>query len=168
MMHSIAQLLKSDVAQFNEYRREHPNIHLNLNDSILTGVCLRGADLHRAHLICADLRGACLAGLAGEAVILRDALLGKCDLSGANLDRADLFRADLSCTDLSGATISGAFLLRTRLHGADLRTCSGLTQEQVDQAAGDMTTKLPAGLRYPIWWTRTHTERRRQAFVAAG
>ncbi|WP_051864318.1 pentapeptide repeat-containing protein [Streptosporangium roseum] len=82
------------------------------------GADLRGADLTSADLTRADLRGANLHG-----AVLRDAVL-----RGANLTGADL-GADLTRADLTGAV----------LRGADLRGVRGITEQQVQGMAIDVS-----------------------------
>jgi hypothetical protein len=87
----------------------------------------RGADLAGARLAGSDLAGASLRGAC---------LIGA-DLSGAGLRLADLTGADLRDADLSGADLAEALFL---------------TQAQLDAAAGDAATRLPASLRRPAHW----------------
>jgi uncharacterized protein YjbI with pentapeptide repeats len=93
----------------------------------LSGRSLRGADLSGQRLRDSDLRGASLRGAR---------LLGA-DLRGAVLTAADLTGADLRGTDLRGADLSGSIFL---------------IQAQVDAAAGDQSTRLPAALVTPAHW----------------
>lgn len=86
-----------------------------------------GADLVGAHLAEADLRAA--------------------DLRGALLVGADLAGADLRSACLLGTDLRGA-----RLHGADLRGALLLTPSQLESAAGDQATRLPAHLGAPAHW----------------
>jgi uncharacterized protein YjbI with pentapeptide repeats len=74
----LIQLLKADVAGFNEYRRKNPG----------------PLDLSKADLIGADLTEA----------DLTEADLTETNLSGARLFMADLTKADLTKADLTGAT----------------------------------------------------------------
>jgi len=135
---------------------------------------LSSADLNRAHLFGADLRGADLrwADLNGahlSGADLRDAMLGWAGLIGADLSSADLrgaslFEADLRGAELtnaylngahlSGADLSGADLLMARLHRAGLSEASNLTQAQIDKADGDSSTELPQGLHMPERWKK--------------
>lgn len=85
----------------------------------------------------ADLVGADLAGDDLRAADLRGALLVGADLAGADLRTACLLGADLR----------GA-----RLHGADLRGALLLTGSQLESAAGDHATRLPAHLVAPAHW----------------
>ncbi|MBN1092715.1 pentapeptide repeat-containing protein [Blastococcus sp. TML/M2B] len=86
------------------------------------GADLMGRDLRRARLRNASLRGAYLIGA---------------DLRGADLGTADLLGADLRATDV---------------RGADLSACLFLTGPQLAAARGDVTTRVPAGLRRPQHW----------------
>jgi hypothetical protein len=94
-------------------------------------VFLQGVQLPDANLVEANFQGAILDG----------ADLSGADLKGAIFDRADLIGADLSGADLNGADLSGA-----NLSGANLTDVVGLTQEQLDRACGNASTKLPDGL----------------------
>ena len=78
---------------------------------------LREANLSRAYLFKADLRGA--------------------TLTGANLRGANLWRADLRGATLTGATLTGANLWRVDLRGAELgpeiRECYCFDQSRVSE-----------------------------------
>jgi Pentapeptide repeats (8 copies) len=69
-------------------------------------------------------------------------------LSGANLTDARLPEADLTGAVLSGANLTGALL-----GGAGLADARGLTQAQLEAAAGGAWIRLPAGLQSPASWT---------------
>ena len=98
---------------------------------------LRRTDLRRANLT-GNLIGANFfrANLAGAFLIQ------------ANLVQANFFRADLTGADLFRADLANADLER-----ADLTGVRDLTQEQLEQAIGDATTKLPEGFTSPASWT---------------
>ena len=68
--------------------------------------------------------------------------LSLADLSGAVLRKANLSRAVLRGANLSGADLSGA-----NLSGAE-----DLTQEQLEEANGDESTRLPSDLKPPSHW----------------
>jgi len=59
---------------------------------------------------------------------------------------------DLSLADLSGADLSGANLPRADLSGANLSGAEDLTQEQLEEANGDESTRLPSDLKPPSHW----------------
>ena len=107
--------LRKDVYTWNEWRKAHPDIMVDLSgahlsETYLLSADLDGVDLSGAHLDGADLS---VAGLNG-------ANLRGADLSGADLSGAYLGRADLSEADLSGAQLDNASLIETHLRGADL------------------------------------------------
>jgi uncharacterized protein YjbI with pentapeptide repeats len=78
-------------------------------------VLMRGANLGRAQLAGANLRGAQLGGAN-----LSEAQLERANLRGAQLGRANLFEAQLERADLRGAQLGEANLGRAQLAGADL------------------------------------------------
>jgi uncharacterized protein YjbI with pentapeptide repeats len=78
---------------------------------------------------------------------LSGAVLRKANLSGAVLRGADLSRADLSGANLSGAAVGLADLSGAILSGAE-----DLTQEQLEEANGDESTRLPSELKPPSHW----------------
>jgi uncharacterized protein YjbI with pentapeptide repeats len=84
-----------------------------------------GADLRKAELAGADLKGRNLARVNLSKANLHGADLGKANLYKANLIEADLSGADLSGVnlyqaDLRGANLKGANLLKADLKGAEL------------------------------------------------
>lgn len=79
------RLLKSDLAQFNKWKKENPQERLDLSGADLRGVNLKGAQLGQINLSEADLRDA----------DLTDAALAQADLTGANLEGATLIGANL-------------------------------------------------------------------------
>ncbi|MFC6358599.1 pentapeptide repeat-containing protein [Luteococcus peritonei] len=68
---------------------------------------------------------------------MRSALLIAADLRGATFDRTDLLGADLRDANRSGADLRGAIFL---------------TQQQVDAARGNGSTRLPSALHTPSHW----------------
>jgi len=143
----IAQLMK-EVAAWNAWREENPDIRPDLSGANLTD--LSGADpkaklsnpnfgkaiLAEANLSKADLRNANLTGAVLYKAILRgadlreayltgadltSADLNEANLSGAYLDYADFFLAFVNDADLSKADLSKARLQGAQLQRADLR-----------------------------------------------
>ncbi|WP_261574908.1 pentapeptide repeat-containing protein [Frankia gtarii] len=125
----------------------------DLNGADLTGPAslaqldLAGANLAGTMLSRADLTGAVLSGAD-----LTDARLREANLSGAWLDGANLTSARLSGADLTRAWLDDANLTNTRLSRADLTHVGALSQEQVDTARGDRSTRLPTWLVRPVSW----------------
>jgi hypothetical protein len=124
---------------------------LNLSRTNLAHVQLEGARLEKA-----DLSGAFIVGAYLFQARLNHAFLSNACLDGANLRFARLTSATLTRTSLCGsdlreaaldtANLTNATLSRACLIGADLRGTVGLTQEQLEDAWGDDTTKLPEGM----------------------
>jgi hypothetical protein len=115
----LERLLRS-VEEWNQWRKENPEIKVNLSEANLTGANLTGADLTGANLFGAklfgvDLVGACLVG----AYLSGTNLSGK-SLIGASLIGADLSGADLNGTNLSGTYLNGTYLMGAKLMGAKL------------------------------------------------
>src|SRR5215208_2243104 len=88
------------------------------------------------------------------------------DLHATNLRRGNLRAAHLEGANLVEAHLEEAYLGEAHLEGADLRGAHlegarFLTEEQIEQAIGDETTKLPKRLKHPSSWTshagNTHT-----------
>jgi uncharacterized protein YjbI with pentapeptide repeats len=130
--------LRRDVADWNQWRTQHQEILPDLAEVDLSGLSLRGADLHaadlsRARLCGADLSGADLsaanlfkANLCGailEGANLAGALLWSANLCDAVLCEANAREAMLSRADLSGADLRRARLDRAHLYEADLSDC---------------------------------------------
>ena len=136
----------------------------DLTGADLSGANLRLADVSGAHLDAAALRGADLSGavlvltlLVGadlSGADLSNANLGYAKLSGALLSKANLRQAFLSGANFDSADLSGADLSGADLSGADLRYASNPTQQQIDAAKGNSTTKLPANLHMPESWKK--------------
>ncbi len=120
----VEMLLRRDVAAWNRWRKEYPDVRPDLVGANLVRVALRGADLVGADLSRADLREADL-----TVANLREAHLREANLSEASLREADLFMADLSRANLVGADLSRANLgsvtcVQTNLSGATLTGCN--------------------------------------------
>ena len=121
---------------------------IDLSESYLPGVNLRGAQLERLNLDGANLaranlerallRGATLRGAALEDAFLRFADLRDTDLTGADLRQASMRDVLLDGANIFGAKLEGATLLRTNLSGV-----KNAIRKQIDDAMTDETTVLP-------------------------
>ncbi|QQP88164.1 pentapeptide repeat-containing protein [Skermanella sp. TT6] len=94
---------------------EKDDQRINLTNTHLVGIGLRGANLSGANLTGANLAGSHLFGIN-----LSGAFLYKINLSGASLIEADLSKAALDGADLSEADLVGANLREARLYMANL------------------------------------------------
>ena len=128
-------LLKQNLEIWNEWRKNNPEIEVNLIEADLSEMDLSGAnlanvDLSGAKLISADLSDVnfsnaylASANLSFARLVKTNfsfTYLGGCDLSFANFDRANLSGAYLASAKLSFADLSGADLSFANLGGANL------------------------------------------------
>ena len=138
----------------------------------LSAAQLVGADLFKADLSSVNLAGANLTKAVLNEATLTKSLLLNADLSNAFLINTDLtetrlFKANLTEAwlleaNLTAAIFIGAQLSKANLTGAnitmadftnvDLTNVQGLTQEAVNKAKGDRTTRLPDGIQHPSGW----------------
>lgn len=146
---------------WNAWREANPNIVPDLSEIQLTlhqrqlgpsnggPVDLHGANLERAVLRYATLSGADLEG----------ARLVGADLTHARLDGARLIGADLTDALLDQADLGGALLDQAVLFGADLSDTRNLTLDQLEEAFGDASTRVPGNLLAPeSWFPRTRED----------
>lgn len=131
----------------------------NLIGSTLVGTDLRGAIMPDADLSDADMTGANAQGAKLSGAILRDTILERATLGicGARTETdaasgEQFVRALPKAANCRGADFSGAVLRGTRVCGVDFSEAVGLTQEQIEAARGDETTKLPPHLKMPRHW----------------
>lgn len=104
-------LEKMDLTPWNDWRRDHPEVEILLQDAVLGRANLRDADLRYANLQGAELGGA----------NLHNADLRSADLQGANLEGADLREAMIYGTKLQGASLIGVRLRGTGLTDVNLK-----------------------------------------------
>ena len=146
-----ANLSEADLEKANLERARLKRA--NLSEADLKKANLKRARLRRANLSEADLKKANL-----ESARLRRANLSEADLEKANLRSARLKRANLWKADLKEANLKKADLRMT-----DLREAKNLTQEQIDAACGDETTKLPDPLHRPAHWSEGSEEQLKES-----
>lgn len=148
--------LEEGARAWNAWRRQNPGVAPQLSDlSLSVGhiqfgsvqggpIDLSQADLRRAALGHATLVDADLTGAA----------LVEADLSYARMTRAHLRGADLSHARFDHTDLMDAQLSDADLSGAQMRDARHLTQRQIEQARGDASTALPAGLIMPAAWRK--------------
>ena len=124
-------MLKQSVKTWNQWRKEHPDVLLDLS----------GADLSGADLSGANLNGANLSGAFFNNADLSSTNLPRADLSNADLNKANLRRANLWGVDLSGAKLSEANLSGAKLNGADLSEANlrGADLNRVNLSEADLS-----------------------------
>ncbi len=91
----LEKLKDKGVGYWNQWRKNHPNLEIDLKNAELGGQPLKGADLEGADLEGAHLEGADLEG----------AHLEGADLEGAHLNRAQVLGTDFNRANLTGACI---------------------------------------------------------------
>lgn len=109
-------ILKQGVEVWNEWRKENPDVEIDLS-----GVNLFKTDLSKAMLSRADLRKANLRKTIAIVADLSDANLSEADLSGANLSGANLTGTNLRDGSLIDANLKAANLNAGDLRGTDLK-----------------------------------------------
>jgi hypothetical protein len=108
-------ILRQGVEVWNRWKRENPEVKVDLHKADLRLTDLGAANLSRVRIDEADLGGANL-----ESADLSGADLSSSNLSDANLVRADLRWADLNRADFHGANLGSANLRDAYLSGANL------------------------------------------------
>ena len=100
---------ENNIAEWNGYRAEQPDIPIQLQN----------ADLRRARLEGVQLSGASLEGARFEGADLLAADLRNADIRKANFENANLWGATLSEANLEGARLVSANLENADLRGAN-------------------------------------------------
>ncbi|MBI1407593.1 MAG: pentapeptide repeat-containing protein [Caulobacter sp.] len=121
----------------------------NLFQADLTGLERRGLNLSRSRLRQATLTAAVMNRTNFSGADLRDADASAAVFGGASFAGADLSNANFVGSYLQGANFRGAKLNGTVFSGVEMDRAVGLTQAQLNHACGDLSTRLPAGLRIP-------------------
>lgn len=135
-------LIRADIRDRD--LRSYVLTNVDFSNAILENANLEGCDctsgsFHLSNLVGANLKGASLRGA---------------NLSRAYLRGAQLHEADLRLADLRRASLTGAYLTDADLRGVDLRSTRGVSQEQLEEAIGDINTLLPPHLERPGHWTK--------------
>jgi uncharacterized protein YjbI with pentapeptide repeats len=113
-------LLKQGIEAWNDWRKEHPSLEVDLSWTDGTNGDFSGIDLSGANLLGAKLRGADFREANLSETNLSGADLSNANLSNSNLSNADLFDAQLSGAQLRGAMLTNVNLNRANLSNADL------------------------------------------------
>ena len=130
---------QKNIAEWNKYRGEQPEMKINLQNANLRRARLEGAKLSEANLEGARFDGADLFAADLRKADLRRANLEGANLWGATLSEANLEDATLASANLENADLRGAHLERVNLRGANLedaiipemieKSLSGLKEE---------------------------------------
>ena len=119
----------------------------NLFQADLGGNQLKAKNFAGARLRQADLSLSVMNRTSFAGGDLRDVNAYGAVFSSANFAGADLTHASFVGTYLQGANFAGAKLIGTNFSGAEMDRARGLTQGQLNNACGDDSTTLPAGMR---------------------
>jgi hypothetical protein len=142
--------LQKDVCTWNEWRKDHPAIMVDLSgahlsETYLLGASLDGADLSGAHLDGVDLNVADLSEANLKQAHLIEAHLINAQMRGANLNQALLSKTDLSGANLNRASLRGRSSLKHASSEQTLaRPTEALIQETIDAVSRRQDLKLDA------------------------
>lgn len=131
-------MILQGVANWNTWRKEHPQIHPDLSEANLSRANLTAADLSEANLSEADLSEADLSGANLSGADLSGANLVNANLLAARLSFANLIRAKLTWANLSVAFLNEANLSEANLSGVNFNRTL-LTGANFSQASIMMT-----------------------------
>lgn len=111
----------------------------------------------RANLEQADLSYAKADGVDFRLANLKSAVFHFTQLMGANLEGANLTNADFSNANLRNANLKKVNFAHVELDGADLRGADlrgalNIDVEELSDAIGDASTKLPEDISIPKGW----------------
>jgi uncharacterized protein YjbI with pentapeptide repeats len=118
----------------------------NLFQADFANLELKGKSFARARLRQADFGAAVMNYTSFVGADLRDLNAYAAGFLAANFAKADLTHANFVGAFLQGANFSGARMAGTNFSGAEMDRARGLTQRQLDEACGDSSTRLPAGM----------------------
>src|ERR1022692_3172661 len=115
-------LRRQDAFAWNKWRRDNPDIQINLAKSSLVDLRLAGADFSGVDLTEANLSGSDLTGVNLESAQLQRAILSGANLRGAKLNGAHFWGADLSLAFLGPLFFSNVSyrMQHVRFEGANL------------------------------------------------
>jgi uncharacterized protein YjbI with pentapeptide repeats len=112
------KILKKGVEEWNKWRKENPDIKIDLGE----------ADLRKANLTRANLKEATLAGANLRGAYLMTANLREANLEEANLESAYLWEVNLRGAIFDGAKLIGTHFFSTNFANTDLSKAEGLEE----------------------------------------
>jgi uncharacterized protein YjbI with pentapeptide repeats len=121
----------------------------NLFQANLSNKTLRGRNYAGARLRQADLSVGAFDHASFAHADLRDVNGYGGRFTGVNFAGANLTNSTFVGAYLEGANFRGAKLSGVNFSGAEMASAVGLTHDQLRQACGDESTKLPKGLKLP-------------------
>ncbi len=164
-------IIRKGKKAWEMYRKDFPDVKINLSGADLSDLILSGADLRGADLSNTDLRGTDLRNAVLEGADLSNADLGEHEgkiakLSGANFNKAKLIKcdmtslfsdmttfvgADLSGTDLSGSNFKKANMTDAILDGCDVESCTFERTILIGAKLDDLSNKQAAIMKDCIY-----------------
>jgi uncharacterized protein YjbI with pentapeptide repeats len=107
-------VLRQGVDVWNKWRKENPDVEIDLVEVNLSGADLRHVNFYQANLTMADLSKTNL-----DSANLREASLFRANLFAADLTEARLIVPNLNLANLTQAFLGGAEFVSAKLTGAD-------------------------------------------------
>lgn len=133
------EILKSGVENWNRWRKDNPNLEIDLSQANLSNANLSNADFNSA-----DLSEACLKGAKLQWANLRLASLSSSDLREANLKYADLSWSYLNNTSFNHAIFGGTTLCHVVLNKAfGLEFCIHNSESYIDYHTLRISEDIP-------------------------
>lgn len=132
------ELVKQNYEEWNEWRRNNPEVQLDfsraeLRETDLNGKDLSGANFKEATLFKAELEGANIEGANFEGANLMDAILTQANLTGSNLKSAQLDGSILIEVNFTEANLEDASLKWSTIWEANF-TDANLTNANFEEA----------------------------------
>jgi uncharacterized protein YjbI with pentapeptide repeats len=106
ILERLLQAAQENIELWNEWRKNNPDLKIDLSDADLSGANLSDADLSDSNLTNAKLLYANL-----TCANLSNGNLSNANLTGANLNGANLIKADLSNANLTGTILENVSLV---------------------------------------------------------
>lgn len=130
------EILKQGTEFWNKWRKEHPNISIDLESSDLSNMNLDGINLCNALLSGANLSRTSMKSAHLIRATLRNSNLSNSQLDYANLTHIDLTKANLAFSSLEEALLPYARLRKANLNAANL---TGAHAEDANFFAADLS-----------------------------
>ncbi len=139
------------ISQFNKDRKNKfginaPEVQSDFTYADFTNYSIRDVDFSYISFSHADFSGSNLVSVIFSNAVLFSVNFSDTQLSVVNFSDTRFLYGKFCEVSLGSGNFSGADLSNLDLSGADLTNARNLTQEQVNQAFGDVNTRLPTGL----------------------
>ncbi len=143
------------ISQFNKDRKKKfgidaSEVQSDFTYADFTNYSIRNIDFSYISFYHADFSGSNLVAVIFSNAILFSVNFSDTQLSVVNFSNARFLYGKFCEVSLGSGNFSGADLSGLNLSGADLTNASNLTQKQVNQAVGDIHTRLPTGLKMRV------------------